>query len=270
MSLKFKKIFHPNSPFYSLMLGLMSFFAVVISLFTLKEMQNQRELALTPIIYPQNFENTMVYTDTLCGDIYSENVFIKKNEEVIDNVNEWFNLGLINVGQGSAVDIEVEWDINYDQWAQYLDTLSIENSLFNIEVHEEENKIHYYNQNCGSGSVTSIDKKVRDSFSHLLSAAQNKDGLKIPIPSRLIKFPISCIRAGWYKHGQNKINCETKPLEHQLKISYDGVNGGKYSSTFKVLIHVIVPRYSHKRYSNFHVIAPKDEFLLRIEVDELD
>ena len=176
---------------------------------------------------------------------------------------------MINVGQGSAVNLEVEWLINYDSWVQYLDTLGIENNLFNIEVHEEQNEIHYFFQNCGAGTVTSIDLNISQSFSHLLSASQNKDGLKIPIPHRLIKFPISAIRAGWHKYGQNKINCETQHLEHQLKISYAGVNGKKYSSTFKVMLEVLVPRYSHAQ-DGFHVIAPKDEFLLRIEVEEMD
>jgi len=266
---KFKKIFHPNSPFYSLMLGLMSFFAVVISLFTLKEMQNQRELALTPVIYPQNFESIMVYTDTLCGDIFSKNIFIKKNENNVGNIKDWLNLGLINVGQGSAVGIEVEWDINYDWFVQYLDTLDIESNLFGIEVYESENEILYNFSECKSGTSSSESKVVKQSFSHLLSAAQNKEGLEIPIPKKLIQFPISCIRAGWHKHGQNVNNSQGIKLEHRLKISYKGVNEQKYSSAFKVVIDVFVPSWSSGQ-GNFHVKAAKDRFGLRIKVEKLD
>ncbi len=259
-----KKIFKPQSPLYSLLLGLMSFVAVLVSLLTLKEMQKQRELTMIPIVYPQKFNNQMMFIDTLCSDIYREQIYIEQNGSLESNIKEWLNLGLINVGQGSALDVDVEWQVNYDNWIQLLDTLALDEYLFGIKKFDQFVSISY--QKCGNGYATSSNLTTNSEYSHLLSVNQDTDGIQIPIPSQLVRLPIAMFKANWHKYGQTISNVDvTHNAEHQLHISYSGINGEKYNSTFSVNIDLYCPSVSYKIDS---VIAPANKFMLRISVEK--
>lgn len=112
---KIKQLLAPKSPLYPLILGLGSLLAVLISLFTLQEMKTQRELSIMPMVFVQDFNSKIILADSLCKENYYSNNIVLKNTKNKSEVKlqEWWSIDFINVGAGSAIDINAEWDLNY-------------------------------------------------------------------------------------------------------------------------------------------------------------
>ena len=232
---KIKQLFAPKSPLYPLILGLGSLMAVLVSLFTLQEMKTQRELSLTPMIFVQDFDRKYILADTICKENYLSNKIVLKN---IENQNgqklsECWHIDFINVGQGSAVDINATWEMDYKFFEAFFKTHEIDDSNFYVEVNDKY--YGYRNKNCNkSGNAYRFSMNDQHHFSHLLSASSDKDGLQVPISSHILKFHIACFRAVWDKEGQNRDNTISTSITHRLTLTHSSVNGNKYIKKYDV------------------------------------
>lgn len=239
MSKKIKQLFAPKSPLYPLILGLGSLMAVLISLFTLQEMKTQRELSLTPMVFVQDFNDKLIIADTLCKQNYfSNNIVIKNMEDKSEgDLKEWWYIDFINVGEGSAIDINATWKMNYEFFETFfLKNNEIDKGKFNVEL----GKMFYgysYN-NCEGSNANRKTVSDHHHFSHLLSASNNMDELRVPINRDILKFHIACFRAVWDKQGQNRDNTNLISVNHQLNLTYNSVNGNKFSKKYDVEIQL--------------------------------
>lgn len=241
-----KKIFHPKSGLYSVLLGLMSFLAILVSLLTLQEMKAQRELSTMPIIHVQDFDSKKIHVDSSCLEmVYGDKIRLDNgyNEKLLIDgltVENWFVLDLINIGQGSAVNLEVDWKVNFKWYLDFFKTLDLDPDVFKIEALKKGFYFKY--KNC-SNSASSASHSTGNVFkkSHLLSASNNVKGVKISVPKIMLGLHVAAIKARWLVEGQNKNNIMNLPVDHEFILSYESVNGNKYSEKYKATLTLTPP-----------------------------
>lgn len=263
---KFISIFDQNSAFFSLVLALMSFCAIIVSLMTLQEMQKQRELSMMPIIYPQNFESIKLKSDSIC-DSTVLHFFIKgigKNNLEYKRYKEWFKLGFINVGKGSAVNLKFEWEENYDWFYNFFDTIQIDPKIMKLEKHN--NKFLIKSFICTTHTSSIVDRNSTFQYSHLLPAADKKENFQIHFPSYILPLHLSYFKSMWLTHGQRKENTSSFQLKHYLNLSYESVNGKVYRKKYEVEIKLTPPIVYN---ISEGVYAPWENFDLNILIKEL-
>lgn len=241
---KIKQIFKPSSPIYPLLLGMISFFAVIISLFTLNEMKVQRELTITPMVFAKDFKSKLIFADTICKQNYLSNniVLNDKKEEKEGKLSEWWHIEFINVGQGSAVDIKAEWKLNYKFFENFLKVNKIDEKIFSIKL--DKTNCTYKVSSCGSSGASRFAISNDHSYSHLLTASNNKEGLSIPIPSQILTFSVACARALWDKQGQTEENVQLISVKHKLNLTHKSVNGNQFRNQYEIKIDVGPTTYS--------------------------
>lgn len=274
-----KNIFDPKSNLYSILLGSMSFLAILISLLTLKEMKVQRELSMMPIARVQSFENVYIHVDSSCQDmIYNDEINVHKSfdnqsenpEFTNEKISDWFVLSLINIGEGSAIDIEVEWNINYKWFQEYFADLKIDEDIFKFTL--DNQNIFVVNKNCSnikSGKSAPTLSKI--TYSHLLSASNSSERIKINIPELILKLQVAAIKGAWLGEGQNAENLTSIPVEHQFKIKYNSVNGLEYQDTYKASVSLTSPLIETQMKSGKETIfsASYNNFIVEFIVEKL-
>ena len=265
---KFISNFDQNSAFFSLVLALMSFCAIIVSLLTLKEMQTQRELSLMPIIYPLNFKSIALKSDSICDSSVLHFKINGKgkggNDTEIKNFKDWFKLGFINVGKGSAVNVKFEWEENYDWFLNFYDTIQIPTEVLSFEKQYDTFIIKSFN--CKTSTSTALKKGWPVSYSHLLPAADTEENFHINIPGYILPLHISYFKSIWLAHGQTNQNTSFFRLKHYLNLSYESVNGKKYRKKYEIEIILNPPFvYNRKR----KIYAPWEDFNLDILINEL-
>ena len=246
----------------------MSFFAIVVSLMTLKEMQAQRELSITPMVFIQNFDTRIIEADSICEkNLYSKNIlFRNKKDGPVESLDDWWNLELVNVGQGSAVNVKVDWDLDYEWLANFSDTLNVPSKIWSMEVGQGD-YIYNYN-NCGGSIATANKIKSENYFSHLLPASSDSDGIKVSIPQNILRFLIASKRALWRKWGQNEKTVDTIIFNNKLNLTYEGVNGKKITQEYLIKMELGSPLIRYKQ-NQFDAEASWKEFHLIVDIEKL-
>jgi len=268
---KFISNFDQNSAFFSLLLALMSFCAIVVSMLTLKEMQTQRDLSMMPIIYPQNFQSLKIKSDSICDQsVFHYNIsgIVKEGDSLVEKkINDWFKLGFINVGKGSAVNIEFTWDLNFEFYANFFDTLELDPKI--IKFTKENVKDKFYNMhfyNCKTGTSTIYEDKYSISYTHLLPASDTNEDFHLSIPSQVLAFHIAQFKSSWLKHGQNNNNTHTFSLNHYLTLKYESVNGKEFKSKYEVEVEIYLPNVFYKQ---TRIYAPWENFVLGVYLKKI-
>ncbi|MEM8887173.1 MAG: hypothetical protein AAGD28_04230 [Bacteroidota bacterium] len=234
----FKKVFNPKSGTYSFLLGLMSFLAILISLLTLQEMKTQRELSMMPIIRIQNPENLLLEVDSICSEtLFTSRIALKTKGErpkVFAIDEELFKLDLVNVGEGSAVNVAIDWQIDFNGIVQDFEALGIDSLQLRMDIKEEA--VFYNYKNCdGAYSAKVYSTQITERKSHLLPASNQNEGEKVRIPSIILEFLVNAIRAEWIMIGQNAQNVfEPENLETHISIKYESVLGNVFSDHYKI------------------------------------
>lgn len=268
-----QKIFHPKSGTYSFFLGLMSFSAILISLLTLQEMKTQRELSMMPIVRIQNPNSIEIQLDSACTQsYYTQDIRLLEEDEISPKkIEDWFALHLVNVGEGSAVNLEIEWQIDYKWFEDQFTKLKLDPLLFNLQTKEDFILLTY--KNCYEGnSGDYYEKAGTEKKSHLLSTSKDVKPLKIRIPPILLKLYISAIRSDWIKNGQNKENLlSEESLESSLTIRYESVTGYAYSERYELNVTLIPPHINATSLEGnlAGISASYNDFILDLAIKEI-
>lgn len=271
----FKKAFNPQSGTYSFLLGLMSFLAILISLLTLQEMKTQRELSMMPIIRIQNLDNVSLEVDSSCAEaFFTKGIRIRardQKEEALLLSTDPLKLRLVNVGEGSAVNIEIDWELDFAWFASHFDSLKIDPLKFKFNLTEEN--ILYTYQKCDGGiNGISYGLDITDKRSHLLPASSQPEGTMLQIPSIVIELLVNAIRAKWMIEGQSGENLlEGKDLETSLNIRYESVTGELYKEQYKVSFILIPSFISTQSLSGDikKVSASDQRFILELKIEKV-
>lgn len=232
----------------SIILGLMSFCAILISFFTLNEMKTQRELAIQPDLYIEELENVQLKTDTLCNKcIYSTKIYDPKSNNPLRN---FFKLKLINVGSGNAVNIKIKIDTDIEFFESMMDTLIIDSTIFNIKVGKEYFLTSYYDSE--KGNINSIiNREYIGEFSHIISASSDTGSKELNLPYYIISLHIACTRANWYKNGQTRNNTsDIFESNHGIELSYEGIDGTTYNKKYIMSVVHEIPNVTNSRHDN--------------------
>ncbi|MEL6255851.1 MAG: hypothetical protein AAFR87_27855 [Bacteroidota bacterium] len=271
----FKTVSNPKSGAYSILLGLMSFLAIIISLLTLQEMKTQRELSMMPILRIQNPDNFLLAVDSSCAESYfSRRISIKsdkKDSEAYSIDEDLFSLGLVNVGEGSAVNIEIDWDIDFTDIVEQFDALKIDTLKFMLKL-ENGNLIYRY-QRCDEGfSGRSYSNLITTRKSHLLTASSQAEKESAKIPTIILEFLVNVFRAQWKKEGQNPENVFiSKSLESHLNIAYESVIGNKFLDQYKITFSLTPPFFNAQTLpgGSQKVFASYQEFILEMKIEKI-
>lgn len=268
---KFISNFDQNSAFFSLVLALMSFCAIIVSLMTLREMQTQRELSLMPIIYPQNFKTIKLKSDSICDTtIYHYQIegTMKEGDSLVQKpYQDWLKLGFINVGKGSAVNIKFIWDLNYGYFANSFDTIQVEPWKFEFkktEIRDKNFMLRFFN--CKTGTSSIFNNEYSISYTHLLPAADTDEDFYIKIPPTLIALHIARYRSLWLKYGQTETNTTGFSVKNHLNLQYESVNGNKFNTNYEVEIDLYPPLVS---YGQEGIYASWENFELGMNLKQL-
>ena len=270
----FKKIFHPKSTLYPLLLGLMSFLAIVVSLLTLKEMKTQRDLSMQPIVRIENFDNKLMHVDSSCSDmIYNDEINLYKSNELsminqgftTAKVGEWFALEMINVGKGAAVDLQVDWELNYNYFNDVFTELQLDKKTFTFSNKNESVLITYNKCNDATNAYSSQSNSTIQ-ISHLLPAENQNTTIKIPIPNQILKLQIALIKAKWLLEGQTFDNIASSKVPHNFTVKYASVNGSKFEQSYKMSLAISAPS---QRIINGKLFASYKNFIIEVYIEEI-
>jgi len=269
-----KKIFHPKSTLYPLLLGLMSFLAILVSLLTLQEMKTQRDLSMQPIVRIENYDNTIIHVDSSCQEmIYGDAINLYKSNEIsmIDQgfVNEkedrWFALEMINVGKGAAVDLQINWAINYKYFDEAFDKRRLDKKIFSMKMQDGQILLTY-NKCTPSNYASSSHSRNNIEISHLLPAEDQDMSIKIPIPIQMIKLQVALIKANWLLEGQTFENIVSSRVPHTFTVKYASVNGTTFEHKYKMALAISPPS---QNIVNGKLSASYKNFILEVDIEEL-
>ena len=269
-----KKIFHPKSTLYPLLLGLMSFLAIVVSLLTLQEMKTQRDLSMQPIVRIENFDNKLIHVDSSCQDmIYDDAINLYKSIDFSnkdqgftnEKEEEWFALEMINVGKGAAVDLEIDWEINNNYFNNVFNQLPLDKKIFAFNK-KDETILLTFNKCSSSTNASSSQSRINIEISHLLPAESQNTTIKIPIPIQVLKLQIALIKAKWFLDGQTFDNIASSKVPHNFTVKYASVNGSKFEQSYKMSLAISAPS---QRIINGKLFASYKNFIIELNIEEI-
>ena len=157
---------------------LLSFFAIIISFFTLNEMKKQRDLSLEPNLFFNKVDPFEIEYELDCDSCY----YVRPT---IDGQEQFSLLNLVNVGSGNAVNVTVDWDINFDQFREKLLKFEVDTNL--IQIIDSDDMISVkYNSDGGTGSTNSAIRSYHTS--HIYTGSSDSDGLTLDIPSHCLLY----------------------------------------------------------------------------------
>lgn len=269
-----KKIFHPKSTLYPLLLGLMSLLAIIVSLLTLQEMKTQRDLSMQPIVRIENYRNKFIHIDSSCQEMIYEDA-INLYEPDAPSLNgqgfsnkkheEWFALEMINVGQGAAVDLQIEWGINFNLFDEVFNELSLDKEIFVFNKKDERILITY--KKCTSSTnASSSQSKNSAEISHLLPADGQNATVKVPIPIQMLKLQVALIKAKWLKEGQTFDNISSSQVPHTFTLKYSSVGGSIVEQKYKITLAMSTPS---QNVVNGKVFASYKNFILEVKFEAI-
>lgn len=234
-----------NSGCATFILGLMSFCAILISFFTLNEMKTQRQQALKPDLFLKNIDPLNLTADSICKTcVYPVEVFDANTNKAL---NDLFKLNFVNVGNGSAVNVEVTLDLDLEFYKSAVDRLNMDSNNFNLKI--ENNSLQFAFENKTGTTNALIHSKRSEQFSHILPATSNQDGHSFDLPDFLIQLHIGCIRSMWLSDGQTFENTHGILFEaiHKIKVTYDGIDGRSFEKVYEMVISDVIPNVNYSK-----------------------
>jgi len=205
----------------SWIVAFISLIAIIISFLTLREMKNQREMGITPILLLNKFDHQIISNDerSSCDSVvFAQDYFLKEDR------NSKPSLELVNLGSGPALDVIVNWDIDLKWLETFLKDKKVSEDLINYSVNKDGVHIKY--SYCGSAALNSYGITDTIKLGHIASSNASAD---IRVPTELILPVMSCFKADWKSNKINKDNYYHK-IEQEVKLSIE------YSSIHNKLI----------------------------------
>lgn len=231
----------------SVLLTLISFLAIVISLLTLFEMKSQRELEITPFVQlnpGQSFAIYNVESDVCDTSVFKQNYFVNESESSFAFVS------LINIGNGAAINTNIEWDVDTSWVIDFLERKNIPDSLLNFEFTKDEFYSNY--STCNTEARYSFTTKDVSDIGHLVSAKSNNSKYDIEIPKEILLMNMACFTSDWIINNVNDNNnyYEISSI-HNLNISYSSIHNKRFKSTFQVEV-IVTPKSGGSESKNEH------------------
>ena len=153
--------------------------------------------------------------------------------------NDEFLLPLINVGNGAATDVHLEWDADVDHWIQAINTLSAQTGA-GIGVSSKDGWITYFR----GGKSLGASRPPRDTDQYLeyvLPVTSNRDGARIGIPPA-IKMLLQAYYRCYFTNGGDRevFRNPADEFSIDLKISYKDTIGRQFSRRSIINISVLM------------------------------
>jgi hypothetical protein len=192
-------------------------------------MKSQRELYVTPIVkmdptyYFQISTDSIVLIDStrLLGQMFN---FDLSNSKKIN---------ILNVGNGTAVDIVTEWVYDYDWIKAFCEENKISKNMINIEIIDDQSLFKY------KSGTYSLPLAKNEKMGHLGALSQNNDIIELSVPRWLIMAKIILIKSDWLTNGVTEDNnYRIISSKHTIKLRYQTIYKESLNSTFEIEVGI--------------------------------
>lgn len=213
------------SLFYSIITAATS----VIVLLTLFEIAKQRKSSYKPDIFlaSQNFyAQKSGLAKSMLPIAWSEYLSVEHNYQLE------YLLNIYNIGNGSAKNISVQWNLELDE---IIGEINLDAKDINYQLHLEKNddsQIFIVETIDNEESTSSVNTKLdlNPKYDYLLPSSVDKEGLKIRLPATII-FLIAIRFMLWSKKSDRKYDKIFPWIG--MTISYEDIGGSKHVKGFK-------------------------------------
>ncbi len=247
----------------NIILALMSFFAILISFFTLNEMKKQRQLSLEPNLFIEEIKPLQVKIDPACDSCifsYVDNINSDK-KSVFDILN------IINVGNGNAVNVKVDWDLQVDEYEKVIYGNGYTEEQFSTAIEDDFCKISYVTE---SGSGNTAGYVGGESHSHILSASTIDESYSFKIPYLIIQLAGIAAQSELIATNNGEhYNSSKLVFNQKLKLSYDGTDGRHYEKKYNMMIQLIHIILHTSQSDGTKFSQPRENQILYIQVSEV-
>ena len=215
----------------SLVVALVSFIAILISFWTLRELKQQRLLSVEPILSHLPFEGKIVepYYDcdsTILAESY--NSALLPSDIGID---------LINAGRGPAFDVMVKWLFPEDEITSLLTQRGIDSAFYSIDISHDT--IMIMTRGCENSRRGSLYTWEEEKIGVLLPSFDLENPYKIKFPHGFISSLVMLTRADKVINGLTPISVSELIIPVNLELSYASLYKKKYEHTLKFKISIV-------------------------------
>ena len=216
-----------------------SLIAIIISFLTLKEMKNQREIEISPILQLNPFNGELISGNIQEG---CDSLVYFHNYNVIEDDNGRPKLDLVNLGFGPALNITTEWNTDFKWIEKHIKQNNISDSL--LKIITTENDIYVEYKRCYGMAKHSFSITKSEQLAHLPSSNTSSKPQQLEIPREVILPKIALFRADWISNGINGNNNDYQiKSNHLLSVKFNSINGRKFTEDYRLEIS-LKPRSS--------------------------
>lgn len=213
----------------SSILALVSIVAILISFWTLRELEQQRLLSVEPIITYLPFESKVLEPSYLCDSIIAHRFISSIRPKDL-------TIRLINAGRGPALNFRARWHYANDVFFNYLDKRKIDTSTLSLVQYQDS--LNVTSLGCDSSSNGVSYSKVTSDYGVLLPSADVSHYLKVRIPREFIEVALMSIRADRITNGLSIESGEEFRIPATLELLYDSLYKKKYKFELKAIVSV--------------------------------
>lgn len=210
--------------------------AATIALFTLLEMRAQRKRSHQPdiIVDKKVFEQIPDPTSSNTS-LWVEKINSSLNPMKGQNVFKKFSLRIINVGLGTARNIEIEWDFDIKKIIETINSIEVDNKILLSKGFLEANE--------GKTLVSTKNHFKKTDF--ILPFSSENNVFECIVPLAYIYLVSTLYKKHSFEgNGKSTISAFKFPKLH-LEIKYSNIENDKFKRTFDIEIDPIMYTKDH-------------------------